>query len=132
MKTSDVSRMSIRQKVGSVLNRNPTSLEAEREQAIQNFFITLQKVSFQIFEKTGGGSLEFDLDVECFRHVIKMTKLQKRNMFVLQFAKHTRRTHQHYFGNQLQNCHLLSMRFHAGNFVIQGRSLILSLPLTLV
>ena len=46
MKTSDVSRMSIRQKVGSVLNRNPTSLEAEREQAIQNFFITLQKVSF--------------------------------------------------------------------------------------
>ena len=47
MKTSDVSRMSIRQKVGSVLNRNPTSLEAEREQAIQNFFITLQKVSFQ-------------------------------------------------------------------------------------
>ena len=45
MKTSDVSRMSIRQKVGSVLNRNPTSLEAEREQAIQNFFITLQKVS---------------------------------------------------------------------------------------
>ena len=49
MKTSDVSRMSIRQKVGSVLNRNPTSLEAEREQAIQNFFITLQKVSFRQF-----------------------------------------------------------------------------------
>ena len=41
--------MSIRQKVGSVLNRNPTSLEAEREQAIQNFFITLQKVSLEIF-----------------------------------------------------------------------------------
>ena len=51
MKTSDVSRMSIRQKVGSVLNRNPTSLEAEREQAIQNFFITLQKVSFRQFFK---------------------------------------------------------------------------------
>ena len=96
MKTSDVSRMSIRQKVGSVLNRNPTSLEAEREQAIQNFFITLQKVSFSIFENRGGGLLDFDCG---FRHVIKMTKLQKRNMFVLQFAKHTRRTRQHYFGN---------------------------------
>ena len=41
----DVSKMSIRQKVGSVLNRNSTnSLEAQRDQAIQNFFITLQKV----------------------------------------------------------------------------------------
>jgi huntingtin interacting protein 1 len=44
---TDVSRMSIRQKVGSVLNRNPTSLEAEREQAIQNFFITLQKACYK-------------------------------------------------------------------------------------
>lgn len=36
--------MSIRQKVGSVIKRNPTSLEAEREAAIQNFCLTLQKV----------------------------------------------------------------------------------------
>ena len=61
MKTSDVSRMSIRQKVGSVLNRNPTSLEAEREQAIQNFFITLQKVSFELLRSH---SLEVDQGFE--------------------------------------------------------------------
>ena len=45
--------MSIHQKVGSVLNRNSTNLEAERDQAIQNFYITLQKVQTKFTRKKG-------------------------------------------------------------------------------